>query len=456
MGNCAALFYTSDADQQTLHRRVRPSDEQLESQQEYWSDLADYLKDDLGKRSAAAVTHWLQGSYKFRTQIRPAAKGQQFDIDLGVYFDPGRYNVLKQSAHELKGIVQASLEAYAADPETDALRVEAPKEFCSRITFSEDFHIDVPAYRDHSPELASETKGFVESDPRALYDWWVNAFASDAQRDRARRIVRYLKMWAALKYKDAENPPSSILITIAVAEGFKAVNEATISGDDELFAEAVEKVFTFLHRSGGKVSNPVNDNENLNRMGDAFGGFVDDLKNLHDIGRRALGSATQREAAETWAEAFQHFFPLPAELTVLAEASAVDIARNAVIVPEVQVEITLPSGKSVTQLNGALNVPKDSSLKFRLSNYDALPANSQVIWTVRNQGRQAEAVNDLGHFSAYGPTAGPEEARYHGRHYMDVVIKQAGRTIGMRRVPVSVINNDLRARSRRLFRNRRR
>jgi hypothetical protein len=456
MGNCAALFYTTDADQQTLHRRVRPSDEQLQSQQEYWSDLADYLKDDLGKRTSTTVTHWLQGSYKFGTQIRPAAKAQQFDIDLGVYFDPGRFNDLKHSASDLKAHVQASMAAYAADPQTDALRVEPPKEFCSRVTFSEDFHIDVPAYRHPSPELASQTKGFVESDPRALYDWWVNAFASDAQRDRARRVVRYLKMWAALKYKGAEKPPSSILMTVAVAEAFKGINEATISGDDELFVAAVANVSAFLRESRGNVSNPVNGNENLNRMGDAFDRFVDDLDDLHAIGLRALASGTQREAAETWAEAFQHFFPLPAELTVLAEASAVEIAQRNLIVPEVRVEIALPGGRSLTQLNGALNVPKGSSLNFRLENYGALPQDSQVIWTVRNQGSQAEAVNDLGHFSAYGPTAGPEEALYHGRHYMDVVIKQGGRTIGMRRIPVSVINTDLRPRSRRLFRNRRR
>jgi hypothetical protein len=65
MGNCAALFYSTDGDVETLHRRVRPSDEQLESQQEYWSDLAEYLKTDLAQRLTVAVSHWLQGSYKF-------------------------------------------------------------------------------------------------------------------------------------------------------------------------------------------------------------------------------------------------------------------------------------------------------------------------------------------------------------------------------------------------------
>ena len=171
MGNCAELFYSTNADLQTLHRRVRPSDEQLESQQTYWNDLADYLKDELAAQTSVTVNHWLQGSYKFGTQIRPAAKGQHFDIDLG-----------------------------------------------------------------------------------------------------------------------------------------------------------------------------VNAAENLNRMDEAYDGFVDDLEALGEIGRGALARKTQREAAETWADAFKHFFPLPDELTVLAEASQVEIAKGEIIVPEVRVEVTMPGG----------------------------------------------------------------------------------------------------------------
>jgi hypothetical protein len=456
MGNCARLFYVGDSEQQTLHRRVRPSDEQLESQQVYWSDLAEYLKGDLAKRTSVTVSHWLQGSYKFKTQIRPAAKGQQFDIDLGVYFEPTRWDDFNLSAKGLKSLVHESMAAYAADPDTDALRVDPPKEFCARTIFSEDFHIDVPAYRRDKPELASETKGFVDSDPRALYDWWFNAFSSDAQRDRARRMVRYLKMWAALKYKDADTLPSSILMTITVARAVKSVDETNISGDDELFVATVEAAVVYLRSCDGLVSNPVNEKENLNRMNGAFNGFVNDLNDLTEIGTRALACTTLREAADTWAEPFAHFFPLPDELTVLQEASSVEIARREVIVPEVRVDITLAGGRTYSTKNGATNVPKDSILHFELENYSDLPANCQVVWTVRNEGKHAEALNDLGHFSAYGKTAGPETAQYAGRHYMDVAIHHNGRTIGLRRVPVSVINANLAARARRLFKNKRR
>jgi hypothetical protein len=358
----------------------------------------------------------------------------------------------------LKGIVHESLSDYAEDPQTDALHVDPPKEFCARAVFSEDFHIDVPAYVDQhgDPKLASESSGFVESDARALYEWWVNAFNSEGQRDRARRMVRYLKMWAALKYDGADTCPSSILLTVAVGRAFEFIDETAITGDDELFVATVDAAANFLRHCDGVVPNPVNDDENLNRMDDAFEGFIGDLDAFANIGRRALEHNTQRDAAETWAEAFKHFFPLPDELTVLQEASAVEIARGDIVVPEVRVDITMPGGRKYSNMNAAMNVPKNSELHFELENYAGLPPTSQVIWTVRNQGRHAETLNDLGHFSGYGQLVGPEKAEYKGRHYMDVVIRHGGRTIGMRRIPVSVINTDLLARTRRLFKNKRR
>ena len=131
MGRCAKLFYSTDTEKQTLHRRISPADEQIEGQREYWNDLADYLKDDLRTRSGCAITTWIQGSYKFATQIRPARKGLDYDIDLGVYFAwKGKAEDGEHSASDLKSMVQQSLSVYAEDAETDATGVSDPKEFC--------------------------------------------------------------------------------------------------------------------------------------------------------------------------------------------------------------------------------------------------------------------------------------------------------------------------------------
>ena len=56
---------------------------------------------------------------------------------------------------------------------------------------------------------------------------------------------------------------------------------------------------------------------------------------------------------------------------------------------------------------------------------------------VRNEGREAENTNDLGHIAGRGLTA-EERSAYRGTHYMDCVVKVAGQTVAMRRVPVTI------------------
>jgi Cyclic GMP-AMP synthase DncV-like, nucleotidyltransferase domain len=100
MGIAASLFYSTSDAENCLDWRVRPSDEQYDSQKERWNDLADHLRADLAERSGYSIGSWLQGSYKFGTQVRPAASSQEFDIDLGIYFqwsgtpDDGRHSAL--------------------------------------------------------------------------------------------------------------------------------------------------------------------------------------------------------------------------------------------------------------------------------------------------------------------------------------------------------------------------
>lgn len=460
MGKAASLFFSANADKQTLHRRITPSDDQVASQQEYWNDLADYLKPDLRERSSCAVTTWIQGSYKFATQIRPASKGQEYDIDLGVYFAwEGEPDDGEHSAADLKAMVQESLRVYAESAETDALRVTKPKEFCSRIVFSAEFHIDVPAYHENGElrTLASASDGFVESDPVAIWDWWIANF-DEAERGRARRMVRYFKMWSALQF-DArtETPPSSILLTILVAYGYDRIELGNVSGDDELFAALVGAIINYLDdRDEKTVPNPINAQENLNRLGDDYDLFRERLGELLGICGLALDADTTASAAEIWSDSFDHFFPLPAEEEL---AKAISESANALVVafvPEIEITVHLPgSGRTYQLRNIAANIPRDSILDFRLVNTSDLPAGAHVKWVVRNEGQVAEDANDLGHFAAFGFSHDGEHAEYKGRHFMDVSVTAHGRIVGHRRVPVTIINNSTAVqKSKRLYRRR--
>ena len=147
MANTSHLFHSDDADKQTLHRRITPSEDQQKTQQDRWGDLADYLKDSLSEKTGYPVSSWLQGSYKLRTQTRPVKIGKTFDIDLGIYFEWGAdSDGTDPGPKKLKEIVQGALHEYGSELEEDVMVLEPPKKRCCRIVFQDDFHIDVPTY----------------------------------------------------------------------------------------------------------------------------------------------------------------------------------------------------------------------------------------------------------------------------------------------------------------------
>src|SRR5712664_4797683 len=110
MGHAARLFNGNA--EQTLYGRVTPTIEQREFLQEQWNDLADHLKKELATWGYP-ITTWLQGSYKYGTLIKPVHKGEEYDVDVGVYFgwDPEKTE-LTPTADQLRDWVQRELVAY--------------------------------------------------------------------------------------------------------------------------------------------------------------------------------------------------------------------------------------------------------------------------------------------------------------------------------------------------------
>jgi len=187
MGIAAAEFYSAnDGAKQTLSRRITPSDKQMDQQRERWDLLVQHLLSDMAGRSGLTMRHWLQGSYKFGTQVRPMRMAEEFDIDLGIYFEwsgsaeQGRFSPL-----QLKTFVQNSLNQYRKAHTREVLEVTPPKERCCRIRFAGNFHIDVPTYhldaKRDARSLATQGNKWESSDPKAFYKWVVTQF-DDATR----------------------------------------------------------------------------------------------------------------------------------------------------------------------------------------------------------------------------------------------------------------------------------
>lgn len=442
MGKCAGLFFNTETPEECLNWRVGPSEKQFAAQQARWNDLADYLLSQLKEKSGKTSRSWLQGSYKFGTQVRPAQHDQEFDIDLGVYLEwPGDAEDGNLSPKQLKNLVQTALKTYAAQDDNESTSVSAPKDRCNRIHFDDSFHIDVPSYHleptTDERSLATEADRWEESDPKAIHRWWIDSLGEQLL-PRARRLVRYAKMWAALAFNNRDRP-SSIMLTVLVGEALPLLNANELSGDDEYFSAIVDAILSRLE-ADASVPNPANVVEDLNRLDPASEEvLIEKLRGLSKKCSKALQASTRTEAAEIWSDVFVHFFPLPPQ-EELREA----LSKSAALVPiqfdpEVEI-IATPEGRGQAVLRGKNSIgpiPKESTITFRIINSADLPKGAVVHWTVRNVGEEAEDSNDLGHSNEPGILI-EEHAAYKGEHFMDVRVALAGNVIGRRRILIRI------------------
>ncbi|MFG6432569.1 CBASS cGAMP synthase [Roseateles sp. LYH14W] len=445
MGQASTLFNGNV--EQTLIARVSPTAAQREFLQSSWNTLADHLRSSLKAKHGYTISTWLQGSYKYGTLIKPVHPDEAYDVDLGVYFEWEGDEDVTPTAQQLRTWVQEEIKLFAGTCEDLKSVSEPPKPRCSRANYVRQFHIDTPVYhlnRDSDERrLACLDGTWEDSDPKAFYKWFKNAVDS-GERDQVRRLVRYLKAWAAVSFDDVPQArPTSIFLTVLVTESFKKIGTLTRFigiDDDDALIEVVRNMHARLLEDK-HVQNPASDiDENLNRMNaEAWDVFAARLNQLLDIAERADVAEDEAAAAVIWSEAFSFLMPLPEaeELEVVDEESG----RAVMLLPEIEVQIFKrgTTERLATHQNEVLGVLRDRDLKFVITNPHVVPQFASVEWTVRNAGGEADEASDLGHRS-YGlrQLSTDEHTAYAGKHYMDCVIRLHGQVHALRRVPVVV------------------
>lgn len=443
MGQAARLFNGSA--EQTLYGRVTPTSDQRQFLQDQWNAMADHLKAksvDWGY----PISTWLQGSYKYGTLIKPVHKGEEYDVDLGIYFswDP-QDTQASPTAQQLRTWVQNALVDYKQDVAEIMEVVDPPKERCSRAIYQRQFHIDTPTYHlnpaKDARRLACLSGAWEDSDPKQLYKWFRDVVGSD-NREQLRRLVRYLKGWAAVAFKEApEARPSSILLTVTSAEAFNEMWGARLWGiaDDDALIAIVAKLYERFNRDR-KVPNPVDRNEDLNRIpNDAWDAFLTRLAVLNDAAQTADAAEDEASAALAWEGAFSFLMPFPEtdEVEVVESSSEMALMQ----VPDIDIDVydRQDGNLLATYRNEVPSVPKDRWLVFNIANRHVVPQYADISWTVRNDGEEADNIGDLGHIQRGISKYSAEEATaYLGKHYMDCVIRLNGTVFAVRRVPVYV------------------
>lgn len=194
-----------------------------------------------------------QGSWVYDTLNRPAQTGQEMDLDDGMYVPmsvvEGRPAVASAAPRKM---VELTLEALCL---AEGWVLDKSKNICVRVIIDFESHVDINIYAipddqmqrvekraaasfadsllaaDEAPEnihldsdqiyVAHKVKGWEQSDPLELEDWFKDAVERHSRWTSLPRIVRYLKAWRDLKWVSSKLS-SLVLMVCAV----KALDEA--------------------------------------------------------------------------------------------------------------------------------------------------------------------------------------------------------------------------------------
>lgn len=433
MGLSAKLFFDTP-DTETLNSRISLTSEQIDDARIKKDKLLELIKPELSSSLEVPVKHWLQGSYKNHTLIRPIQKGDEFDIDVGVYI---LCNAEKEglSALEIKDLNRQVLDWFVSNrPEA---KLEASKTSCERLSYPSSFHIDIPIYYFDGEKdickLATQNDEWIDSDPKALQDWFNSetSVLSTKSLSQLRRVIKYLKAWTAIKGKDDSVTVPSIAITVLVALNYVEAEE------DVAFIETAVKVMDYIS-ANSTLDNPV-------QNGDLFG-FTDSdyqniknkavaLKNSCEFIRQATDSFQQYVL---WSATFEHMFPpfVEREDEVAKSTNLPAITTP----PKIRVRHN-DKGKKILSNNitNEIRVFRDEELYFSIDNKADYSQAAEVHWIVRNQDAEAMRVNDLGHTTVL--TVNDERSEgcsYSGTHYMECLILDQNNIKGIGAVKVRI------------------
>jgi hypothetical protein len=441
MGAAAKYFFSTSVDADTLNKRVRPSDAQRDFLKSNKDALKLHLESDLRRRCGYSVSTWLQGSYKLHTLVRPIYGGD-YDVDVGVYVAWGSGEI-PLAPRDLRDHTQDSLQEFARQSETTCEVIDPPKQRCSRVKYDKHFHIDTPIYHHNSDtgvaRLATMDDEWELSDPEKMVEWFQGRL-DGAERAQARRLVRYLKAWAALRFRsDQEARPSSLLLTVLSVDAYAENVEGRDLEDDDALQEVVTSMVDRLALSTA-VANPVGSDADgdLNRLSsEGEERFLQALDELLEVCERATSNVDEGAAVAAWTDAFDFLFPLP-DTEGLVEADAQQSAM--VATPTIAIDVYEADGRRARSYEGEVDFARiGQTLKFRITNPRILSAGSTIRWVVRNTGDHAYSENDLGHsWMDQGELERTEHVAYSGLHFMDCEIRVGGRIRSISRIPVTV------------------
>lgn len=243
-----------------------------------------------------------QGSYAMKTVVNPLGD-KEYDLDDGVYIQ-GYEDIAMED-----WVSPSTVHSWIKDAVKDRTKIDViNKDTCVRVPYAAGYHIDLPMYiyKDEIAYLAHKSKGWIESDPKAFKDWFIEKVTDKAYGEQLRSVVKYLKAW-----RDYKNIPlKGIEITILATNSF----DKYINRDDKCLRNTVDNIIYVLENKFECVK-PVAPGEDLfedtseSKKTNIISGFKILKGNLD----KAIDEPDEKKASEYLQKSFGEGFPIGKE-----------------------------------------------------------------------------------------------------------------------------------------------
>lgn len=260
----------------------------ISSRQALQKTIINYFK---ATNRALVPKFYIQGSYKMKTMV--VKKDGTYDVDLGVYF-------LKKPTIE-----PSTLQKYVAEAvKAQTVSGFAHKEKCVRVVYKGEYDIDLPVYYktpDQKHPFLATKKGWVESDPKELCDWFERKKDKNGQ---LMRLVKYFKSWANQR---AKKMPSGIALTVWIANNYKRNSRDDIAFYDT--AKSIESGFGGVFVDTVSM-NPATPKDNLLKLDfDQRSNFKEAFRHMLSEVELALQTKSAEKACNILRKQFGDKFP---------------------------------------------------------------------------------------------------------------------------------------------------
>ena len=240
-----------------------------------------------------------QGSYAFRTLIKPVDDNDEYDADIQIVMNHNPKWEPRDYVLEVRRTL-ADNKTYA-----DKLRL---KTRCVTVDYAGDFHLDVV------PRVTIKGKHYVcnrndntfEETDGTGYRAWINE-KNRITGGNLKRVIRLLKY-----LRDHKNSftAKSILLTTLIGNTVKASDEGeeSVSTNADTLVTVLTRMDDYLqqHPNMPKVKNPVLATEDFNRHWDQrkYANFRDRVHSYAQTARKAKDEPSSEKAIKLWQELF--------------------------------------------------------------------------------------------------------------------------------------------------------